>query len=195
MSLLTCFDQCIIEQFENYQKGSYRNRCYLGSANGIQRMSIPLKKGKNEQQPIRKVLISNEEPWQANHWKSIRAAYGKSPFYYHYCDELERLLRNQEVYLFDYSIKILKWLIKTIGINCSLALSEKFRSEPTNISDLRGMVLPNSSESRYIFNLEKYEQPFSDRYPFTSDLSILDLLFCKGPESLLVLEKTGIEIQ
>ena len=83
--LLQC-PKIYLEQHENYSKGSYRNRCHIAGAQGLQRLSIPLEGGKHQQQPIREVRISNDESWQSQHWTSIKSAYGKSPFFEHYAD-------------------------------------------------------------------------------------------------------------
>ena len=80
-SKLTRFSTLLLEAHENYQKGSYRNRCHIAGANGLMRLSIPLRKGKNEQLPIQKTLISYDEPWITQHWQSIRSAYGNAPFF------------------------------------------------------------------------------------------------------------------
>ena len=69
----------VVEACENYQKGSLRNRCFIAGPNGVQRLSIPLEKGKHRQMPIRDVRIAYDEPWQRQHWRSISTAYGNAP--------------------------------------------------------------------------------------------------------------------
>ena len=85
-------ENVVIEQYEHYIKRSYRNRCHIATSHGIQRLSIPLKKGKNEQQSIRKVQIAYGESWQKNHWSAILAAYSNAPFFEHYEEYFHELV-------------------------------------------------------------------------------------------------------
>ena len=64
-----------IERYEHYQKVSFRNRCYIAGPNGIILLSVPLSKGKNQRTVMKDVRISNEENWQALHWKTLTSAY------------------------------------------------------------------------------------------------------------------------
>ena len=90
------FQEVHIEQHEHYQKGSYRNRCHIAGVNGILRLSVPLKSGKNQKMPVRKVRISYDEPWQAHHWTSIRSAYGNAPYFEHYADQIAPFFQQKE---------------------------------------------------------------------------------------------------
>src|SRR5512145_1659315 len=65
----------LIEKHENYQKQSYRNRCYIYGANGRQCLVIPVKKLHGEKTPIKEVEIDYTSNWQKIHLKSIESAY------------------------------------------------------------------------------------------------------------------------
>ena len=93
------FPHVVIEAHENYQKGSYRNRCHIANSTGIQVLSVPLRKGKNAKQPIREVAIAYDMDWQKQHWQSIRTAYGSAPFWEHYASQLEPLFFKKYDYL------------------------------------------------------------------------------------------------
>ena len=99
-------DPVVIEQHENYRKGTYRNRSHIASANGLLRLTIPLQKGKNQQQNIRTVRIAYNQPWQAQHWTSIQSAYGNSPFFEFYADELQPFFKKKETFLWDWNFQL-----------------------------------------------------------------------------------------
>ena len=105
-------DGIVLEQHEHYQKRSARNKALVPLGNGVAFLSIPLQKGKNQQQPIRDVRISYLENWQRLHWLTIQSAYGKSPFFIHYADSLAPLYERKETFLFDWNLLFLPFLLK-----------------------------------------------------------------------------------
>ncbi len=180
----------LIEQYENYSKGSYRNRCHIIGGNGIQRLSIPLKSGKNSRTPIREVKISYDEDWQKIHWQSIRSAYGNAPFYEFYFEEIQERILCQKDFLFDYNLNIISHLLELLGTDDSiLSFTEEYAPKPKGI-DLRNGISPKEKdriEDTDFQNIE-YAQVFLERHGFVGNLSILDLLFCVGPSALEFLE-------
>ncbi|NJN78366.1 MAG: WbqC family protein [Saprospiraceae bacterium] len=98
-SVLLKHEKVWIEQFENYQKGSYRNRCHIATANGLLRLSIPLEKGKNNQTCIKEVKIHNDTNWQIQHWRAIKSAYGNAPYFEYYADELLPFLKKIRLFI------------------------------------------------------------------------------------------------
>ena len=192
-SKLLQYDQVCIEQWENYVKRSFRNRCYIASVNGPQRLSIPLKKGKNEQQNIREVQIAYEENWRSHHWTSIRSAYGNAPFFDHYAEQIQPIFNKQWTFLFDFNSALLESLCNLIGIDSSkLQRTQQYDKIPTEpILDYRNVIHPKShlqGEDPHFQN-KKYPQVFEEKTGFLPNLSILDLLFCTGPQTILELEK------
>jgi len=181
-----------LEQCEHYQKGSYRNRCHIATANGLQRLSIPLKKGKNEQQRIREVRIAYDEHWQAKHWQSIRSAYGNAPFFEFYSDVLEPFYSKNYRFLFDWNWDFLDAVIDLLSIDCEVKFTESYEEQNDNpkVLDLRNSIHPklHLTKEDPCFSPTKYAQVFEEKHGFLPNLSILDLLFCTGPQSLEILE-------
>ncbi len=189
--LIRC-DILFLEQCEHYQKGSYRNRCHIATANGLQRLSIPLKKGKNEQQLIREVRIAYDEPWQAKHWQSIRSAYGNAPYFEFYSDVLEPFYSKRYRFLFDWNWDFFESVIDLLSIDCEVKFTNNYKEPDNNYPflDLRNSIHPKphrSKEDPY-FSPVKYAQVFEEKHGFLPNLSVLDLLFCTGPQSLEILE-------
>jgi len=181
-----------IEQCENYHKGGYRNRAYIAGANGKTRLSIPLQKGKNQQQSIREVRISYQESWYAAHWVAIRSAYGNSPYFEHYADEIKACYDAKPEFLFDFNLLLLKTLIGLIGIDVRLAFNTTYQAEPQGILDFRNRIHPKDPLGNMDdhFHIHPYSQVFQEKIGYLPNLSVIDLLFCTGPQSIQLLEHT-----
>ncbi len=179
-----------IEQWEHYQKGSYRNRCHIAAANGLTRLTIPLIKGKNEQQGIRDVRIAYYESWQRQHWQSIRSAYGNAPFFEFYADDLKPFYEKPYPFLFDFNLEILQTMLCLLRLNVNLQLTESYQEKGNpGIIDLRNTIHPRSHlhAADPHFTPVPYHQVFEDRYDFLPNLSMLDALFCLGPGAVEML--------
>ncbi len=186
------YPKVVIEQHENYRKGSYRNRCHLATANGIQRLSIPLQKGKNEQQSIRSVQITTGVHWATQHWQAIQTAYGKAPFFEHYADELKPFFTSPPPLLFDFNLQLLEQLLSLLQIDTPWQLSDRYLHEtPAELVDWRNGIHPKPHRQLDDphFQALAYGQVFSERTGFLPNLSILDLIFCLGPMASFHLEK------
>ena len=187
--LLAKEDKVVIEACENYRKASYRNRTYIAGANGKQRLSIPLQKGKNEQQNIRKVEISNIENWQKEHWQSIMSAYGNAPYFLHYQEAIKSILFAPISLLYDYNLNAIQKLNQLLGIETKIHESMAYEKVPAQHSDWRNQMTPKT-----LFTFTSYGQVFEEKHSFQSNLSILDLIFCKGPEAILYLEEQKLSL-
>ncbi|GAB4497829.1 MAG: WbqC family protein [Saprospiraceae bacterium] len=180
-----------IEAHEHYQKGSLRNRCYIAGPNGVQRLSIPLLKGKHQQTPIREVRIASDQDWQRQHWRSIRTAYGNAPFFEHYADELTPFFERRYSFLFDYNLDLLTFILqKKLGWRGEITFSETWLplGEWPHGSDLREAFSGESGKWPVWFQPLSYPQVFAERFGFLPNLSVLDLLFCCGKNGREVLQ-------
>lgn len=188
-TLLAMYPAVCLEQNEHYVKGSYRNRCHIAAVNGVQRLSIPLRKGKNRQQPIRDVGIAYDEPWRAQHWQAIRTAYGNSPFFEYYEDALRPFYTGKKYdFLWDWNYDLLMLMVKSFRLQTEIRLSEKYETAPVGIVDARNMISPKNEGVD--FHPVYYPQVFEDRHGFLANLSGLDLLFCTGPEAARILRES-----
>ncbi len=186
------YSTVIIEQQENYSKGSYRNRCHIASANGLLKLSIPLKGGKHQQLPIRDTRIAYEMPWQNQHWQSIQSAYGNAPYFEYYADEIRPFYEKKHTFLFDFNWALQEVLFSHLGIDTAIQLSQQYEKETQeNTLDFRNKVSPKANKvPDSNFAPVKYSQVFEEKSGFLPNLSILDLLFCSGPHSILILEES-----
>jgi len=183
------FDEVIIESYESFSKQSYRNRCEIYTANSINNLIVPVQQG-NSNIKIREIRIDNKQSWAKNHWRSILSAYGKAPFFEHYGSDLEEILNKKFQFLFDLNLEILSFLNKIINPNILLNFTEDYqKSYPEEFTDLRSLIHPKKRP----FTLEFYQtveyiQVFGNQ--FVGDLSIIDLIFCEGPNSEYILKNS-----
>lgn len=169
-----------IEQYESYQKMSFRNRCMVAGSNGVVNLSVPLEKGRGQKELMKDVRISDYENWRVQHWRTIESCYSRAPFFEFYRDGVFSLLQNKQTFLLDLNLSILEWLAKVFKYKGSASLTEAYHKEyPADVNDLRGAFLPKNYAAED-FDL-KYVQVFEDRIGFKPNLCILDLLFCNGP--------------
>lgn len=196
MSKFLQYESVWIEQHENYLKGSYRNRAYLAGPNGVLRLSIPLRKGKNEQQNIREVEIAYDEPWLSQHWSGIQSAYGNAPYFLYYADAFQPLYEQQENSLFDFNLKLLKLIIELLGIAPNYQFTHSFQAttDPHKL-DFRNGIFPKKHRQKKDLHFQPahYRQVFEEKNGFLPNLSILDLLFCAGPQAQLILENSIVQ--
>ncbi|MBL7828793.1 MAG: WbqC family protein [Saprospiraceae bacterium] len=165
-----------LEACEHYQKGSWRNRCQIAGPNGPQLLSIPLVKGKHNQLPIREVRIAYDEPWQRQHWRSIKTAYGNAPFFEHYTEELQPFYEKRFDFLFDFNLELMEWLlIKKMNWQGKIQFTKEFEHS------IPLAVAPSI----------RYPQVFEEKNGFLPDLSVLDLLMCAGKSGNRLLTHTG----
>lgn len=180
-----------IEACENFQKQSYRNRCRFYAADGVQTLSFPiLHEGGTHQNPITEVKIDYKTPWVQQHEKAIVSAYGVSAYFDYYKDELFAVLESRPERLFDLNMTLLKFFIEKTGLSVDIRLTEDYVKEPS-MDDLRDIIHPKRPNTiLHDLELEKpYFQVFSQKYGFQPDLSIMDLLFNEGPDSILYLKR------
>ena len=179
-----------IEACENFQKQSYRNRCRFYAADGVQTLSFPiLHDGGTHKQPVAEIRIDYSKPWVLQHKRAIVSAYGMSAYFDYYKDELFAILDSQPEKLLDLNLALLRFFIEKIGLKVDLRRTEDYVKE-TDCEDLREVIHPKKdNDVLRRLGLEKpYFQVFAQKYGFKSDLSVMDLLFNEGPDSILYLK-------
>ncbi len=194
ISKLLLDPQVKIERFENYQKQSYRNRCYIYGANGMQCLSIPVKKNHGEKTMITDVMIDYTCNWQKIHLKSMESAYRLSPFFEYYADELLEIYRKKVPSLFEWNLRLLESLLALMNMDAKPEVTSGWEPLTEENGDYRQSIHPKKrlNKSDTLFNPIPYQQVFIDRFGFIPNLSIVDLLFNEGPETLNLLRKTVI---
>lgn len=180
-------DEVTLEKQEHYIKQTYRNRCLIATANGIQALTIPVIKVNGNRTIIKDIQITYAEKWQNLHWRAITSAYSHSPYFLYYQDALEPYYFKEFKYLFDFNFQLLEEILRILEIQKQVKVSENFELNPgEEINDLRNSFHPKK-KSPVIFS--PYIQVFAEKYDFIPNLSIIDLLFNEGPSSLEYLKR------
>ena len=170
-------DQPVVEQCEHFVKQTGRNRMVILGPNGPQKLVIPtIKTG--QRRKICDVQISYTERWQKDHWKSLEAAYRASPYFEFYEDQLRPFYTEQWPRLIDLNLAMHKCLLQLLSHDTKIELSKEYQQNVLN--DLREKAFATPMVE---VETSTYMQVFSDRHPFTANLSVLDLLFNLGPRS------------
>ena len=184
--LLSDNSAAVIEKHENYVRRSYRNRCTIYAANGLQDLVVPVVKTDNSKIPVTEVEISYDTLWQKQHFKAIESAYRRSPFYEYYIDGLMAFFNCRHYNLYEFNMLIMKTVCRLLKIPLNIRESSdyvKFAGE--GIIDLRNVIHPKINHAHIIpgFIPPVYNQVFAAKFGFKPDLCILDLLFNTGPEA------------
>lgn len=171
-------NQTVIEQYENFPKQTYRNRTVIYGANGRLSLIIPI--NHNGKRVMKEIEMSHRENWLKIHWKSIKTAYQSSPYFEFYEDRLEGIFNFKTDSLMEFNLNALKIILEILKTEKTFSLNTEFSKTPKeeNYRDFFSAKKPSE------FQMEEYYQTFSDKMGFEKDLSILDLICNKGPESL-----------
>jgi len=176
----------MIEYHEHFIKKSIRNRCDIMNTNGRLSLSIPVNRKTKTKTKISKIKISYAENWQKSHWKSIVSSYNSSPFFEYYKDKLKPYFLNEEEYLIDFNNNLQKEILALLKIKFKITYNSIYK-RTGDFTDLRD----NNSIK---INTIRYDQVFMEKHKFINNLSIIDLLFNMGPESLDYLHQLQIKI-
>jgi hypothetical protein len=193
---LISYDEVWIELNEHFLKQSYRNRCMILTANGIQNLSIPVTEGSNSKKKMRDVIVSYDHPWQKLHWKALLSAYNNAPFFEYYADSIAPFyLKEKRKFLIDFNNEIQSVILNELNIKCPIKFSEDFidaKYIPPGTNDFRYTIHPKASRQIEDKNFipQVYMQVFQEKFGFTANLSIIDLLFNEGPMTGKVIERS-----
>jgi hypothetical protein len=174
----------LLESDENFLKQTYRNRCVILGANGPLSLTVPVIHGEDPKINIKEVAISYQNNWQTVHFRAIESAYRNSAYYDYYIHDLIPIFKNRCANLLQFNNQILNICLELIG--CTIPVEHTTKFEKESLNDYRYNISPKIELTRIEF--PEYHQVFIEKYGFTANLSILDLIFNAGPESLEVLK-------
>lgn len=183
-------DKITLEIQDNYQKQTYRNRAYIAHSNGKLLLNIPIRHSKSTRhQKTKDVTPENNFSWLAEHWKSIQVAYRTSPYFEFYEDDLAPLFKEPVLKLQGFNIQILETIAELIGLETQILTSNVF-DKHTELQDMRHLANCKKEPS---YNFDTYHQVFEGNHGRIENLSILDLLFNEGPNTLNYLQSQTLE--
>lgn len=179
-------DTTYVEQYDHYQKQTFRNRCIIAAADGALPLTIPVEKYDGSKCPMKDIRISDHGNWRHLHWNALVSAYQATPFFEYYQDEFRPFYEKKFEFLIDFNEALDAKIFELIDLHPVIKRTIAY-GEPAAEVDLRSAITPKHPREDSIFIPQPYYQVFQQKYGFLPNLSIVDLLFNMGPESLLVL--------
>ena len=174
-------DIILFEASDNYQKQTFRNRTYIYGANGKLGLFVPVIHTHNNRELFKNVKISYDSNWMDLHLKSLQSAYRSSPYFEYFEDNFVKLYSEKEKFLVDFNIKCIKLISNLLDLNLNYKISNEYIEKTNDIIDLRG--LSNARKEKKI-DTPKYIQVFETKHGYLNNLSIVDLVFSEGPNSV-----------
>lgn len=206
---LNRYDECLIERHESFIKQTYRNRMIIATTNGPLSLTIPT--NHDTSMAMKDIRISDHANWRHVHWNALLSAYGESPFFEYYQDDIRPFYEKRYDFLFDFNMEIMQKMIELLDIRPHVRvtdeyiLSEERRVNGAELKGLGAQLTPQHSTSSPLikdfrdvirpkkplpdpdFTPKRYYQVYEQKYGFLPNLSILDLLFNEGNEAIFYL--------
>lgn len=177
------YEEVEIEQWESFQKQTYRNRCLIATTQGIQALTVPVERCTVG--TIKDVRISDHGNWRHLHWNALVSAYGESPFFEYYQDDIRPFFKERWEFLLDFNEAIREKMCELLDIRAKVRYSEAFENHM--IHDFREGIQPKHPLEDPDFEAKPYYQVYQQKHGFLPNLSVLDLLFNMGPEGIFYL--------
>lgn len=175
-----------IEQWESFQKQTYRNRCLIATTQGIQALTVPVERGSS--QLIKDIRISDHGNWRHLHWNALVSAYGESPFFEYYQDDIRPFFEKHWEFLLDFNEAIREKMCELLDIQAKVSYSLEFATAlHSPLKDFREGIRPKHPMEDPEFKPRTYYQVYQQKHGFLPNLSVLDLLFNMGPEGIFYL--------
>lgn len=180
VSLFLKTDDASIELYETYQKQSCRTRCNVMTANGIQTLTIPVIKTNGNHTLTKDIEISYKEAWQQIHLRCLESAYRKSAYFDYYFPYFEKIYKQKFNTLIELNDYCLRTILKLLKVKKEYSYTDDFE-KIVDDKDFRILLSKNNYNN---FEMKPYYQVFADRHGFIPNLSIVDLLFNEGSNSV-----------
>ncbi len=189
---------CIIDRDEHYVKQSFRNRCVIATTQGPQALTVPVAAPPGSHEPLGHtamgdIRIAGHGHWRRLHWNALCSAYGESPFFDFYADDLRPFFEEPWERLFDFNLAITRKMVQLLDLDKAypgggtIGVSQGYRSpddaRAAGWADFREAISPKHALPDPDFRPLPYYQVYARKLGFLPNLSILDLLFNMGPEA------------
>lgn len=181
-------EKLLLEAHENYRKQTYRNRCLILTAQGVQPLTVPVLDGnRSEKVKTAEIEIDYRQNWIHRHWRTLQTAYGNSPYFEYYADYFHDIYVQKHPRLFDLNLALLHLLLRCLRLPTILELTATYEpTYPAPVLDFRDCLSPKAAPA-----LGRPDSPAAPPVPipyqqafgagFVPGLSLLDLLFMQGP--------------
>jgi hypothetical protein len=210
--LMQSVDLFVLLDFVQFARRSWQQRNQIKTANGPLWLSVPVHtKGKRDQL-ISEVEIDYGHDFPQTHQKTLEMNYKKSANFDVYSSQVFKILNTKNQYLSELTMSLIHWLKNALGITTEIRLASEFMRSGTK-ADLLASICEQVAATEYIsppgskdyldesnafsernipiryfhFNHPEYTQRFG---AFLPNMSVIDLLFNCGKESLFLLKQS-----
>lgn len=200
MQKLHRYGHAVIERYDHFTKQTYRNRCLIATASGVQALTVPIERYEGAKCDMRDIRISDHGEWRHLHWNAIVSAYGESPFFQYYADDLRPFFEHRWEFLFDFNMAITAKLCELLDVQPDISLSDAYtdadalqqrlsaeKGRQVRVDDFRDAIRPKHPLPDADFTPTEYYQVHRLRQGFQPNMSALDLLCNEGPEGIFSL--------
>ncbi|MBL7984065.1 MAG: WbqC family protein [Flavobacteriales bacterium] len=188
--LLQQHGRAVIDIGEHYERQSYRTRTAIVGPNGPQDLHVPVVHDHGNKMPMLAVAISYAETWPAQHLHAIRSAYGNTPWFIHYIDDIEAVIGQRYEKLVDLHAATRSMALRWLGLEVDIMISNTYLEHADGYVDLRRSFHPKRALPVPIAPVGPYTQVFADRHGFVGRRSVIDLVCNLGPEAARTLQAT-----
>ena len=186
---LNRYDECLIERHESFIKQTYRNRMVIPTTNGPLSLTIPT--SHDTTMAMKDIRISDHANWRHVQWNALLSAYGESPFFEYYQDDIRPFYEKKYDFLFDFNMEITEKMVELLDIRPKISFTDHYilteKQKENSVLDFRDAIRPKKPLPDTDFIPKKYYQVYGNKFGFLSNMSILDLLFNEGNESIFYL--------
>ena len=184
---LNRYDRCLIECHDHYIKQTYRNRCTIATTQGMQTLSVPIERYDGLKCAMRDIRVSDHGNWRHLHWNALMSAYGESPFFEYYADDIRPFFEKRWEFLFDFNMEITFKMCELIDIRPTTSTTDTYVADTAGMHDFRDAIRPKYPLPDEQFVPTPYYQVYRQKHGFLPNLSVLDLLFNEGNEAVFYL--------
>lgn len=184
---LNRYDRCLIECHDHYIKQTYRNRCTIATTQGVQTLSVPIERYDGLKCAMRDIRVSDHGNWRHLHWNALMSAYGESPFFEYYADDIRPFFEKRWEFLFDFNMEITFKMCELIDIRPTISTTDTYVADTAGMHDFRDTIRPKHPLPDEQFVPTPYYQVYRQKHGFLPNLSVLDLLFNEGNEAVFYL--------
>lgn len=181
--LLARHAKVIIDIGEHYERQSHRTRTSIVGPNGKQDLAVQIARRSGEKMPMHTVGLSYVETWPQQHVHAIRSAYGNTPWFIHYIDDIQSTILRKYDRLVDVQNATLELGKKWLGLTTEVLVSDSYVEQLDGLVDLRLAFHPKRALPTAIETSPAYTQIFADRHGFVPRMSVIDLVMNTGPEA------------
>ena len=156
---LNRYDECLIERHESFIKQTYRNRMLIPTTNGPLALTIPT--NHDISLSMKDIRISDHANWRHVHWNALLSAYGESPFFEYYQDDIRPFYEKKYEFLFDFNMETTEKMIELLDIRPKISITEEYvlseerrgKSEESEERRVKSEEF-NSPEAQAQFNIQ-----------------------------------------